>query len=320
MSTFGAKAGGAHNADAFELETGATPVLRDWALLQYVEVTSTNLIAAKLPAWHAVRADTQTAGRGRFQRSWVSDAGGLWLSAVVPVETNSPAWRILPLATGVAVCDALRECGVKELRLRWPNDVLVGDRKLAGLLIDQFQAGLAVVGIGINVNNHPEAREAALRDHVARLADLVSPTPSVDDLAHRVLTNLRDVWGELPANAWRQGSLVAVEGVHPCRPERTHEFSAMPESSEGQDARRSFPPGWKPGSTAGTDACRHSSLLQRVNALWDLPRRVQLDLDGTVVEGDFGGVDAGGRLRLRLAGDVNQFFEPQDVKLLRDIP
>jgi hypothetical protein len=47
-----------------------------WHLHEFAEVTSTNLIAAKLPAWHAVRADTQTAGRGRFQRHWVSDAGG----------------------------------------------------------------------------------------------------------------------------------------------------------------------------------------------------------------------------------------------------
>ena len=264
-----------------------------WTLHEYAEVTSTNLIAAKLPAWHAVRADTQSAGRGRFQRNWVSDAGGLWLSAVVPVETNSPAWRMLPLATGVAVCEVLRGLGVKELRLRWPNDVLVGDRKLAGLLIDQFQAGLAVVGIGINVTNQPHTRDAALNGHVARLADLVSPLPTLRELAERVLSSLRGVWQEL-------------NGGFDC--------------AETLVERKLLPPGLKPGSTAGRDACRYTSLLPRVNALWDLPRRVQLDLDGTLVEGEFAGVDAGGRLRLRLPGDVNQFFEPQEVKLLRDIP
>ena len=52
--------------------------------------------------------------------------------------------------------------------------VLVGDRKLAGLLIDQFQPGLAVVGIGINVQNHPQSRDASLKGRVTRLADLVS--------------------------------------------------------------------------------------------------------------------------------------------------
>lgn len=240
---------------------GSSPV---WRLREFAEVNSTNLVAAKLPAWHAVRADTQTAGRGRFQRAWVSDSGGLWLSAVVPVETNSAAWRMLPLATGVAVCDTLRATGVKQLRLRWPNDVLVGDCKLAGLLIDQFQPGLAVVGMGINVTNHPEALDGELHGHVARLADLVSAVPSVHDLTVRVLASLKSVWLEV---------------------------------------RNSGP----------------ETLLPRVNALWDLPRRVQLDVNGTMVDGAFGGVDARGRLQLRRGDGSSNFFDPQEVKLLRDI-
>jgi BirA family biotin operon repressor/biotin-[acetyl-CoA-carboxylase] ligase len=236
-----------------------------WQLSEFAEVDSTNLVAAKLPAWHAVRADTQTAGRGRFQRSWVSDAGGLWLSAVVPVETNTPVWRMLPLATGVAVCEALRVTGVKKLRLRWPNDVLVGDGKLAGLLIDQFTPGLAVVGIGINVLNHPEALDGGLRGHVARLADLVSVVPSLPDLSAKVLASLKSTWLE----------------VQDSGPE---------------------------------------TLLPRVNALWNLPRRVQLDVNDKLVNGEFGGVDACGRLQLRLDDGATHFFEPQEVKLLRDIP
>lgn len=244
-------------------ESGVRGLSPDWRLREFAEVDSTNLVAAKLPAWHAVRADTQTAGRGRFQRHWVSDAGGLWLSAVVPVDTNSPEWRMLPLATGVAVCDALRANGVEELRMRWPNDLLIGNRKLAGLLIDQFQPGLAVVGIGINVRNQPEARDGSLDGHVVRLADLVVATPSLRDLAVRVLASLKSVWQE-------------VQNTGP------------------------------------------ASILPRVNALWDLPRRVQLDLDGTLVSGDFTGVDTGGRLRLHAHGNTI-LFEPQNVRLLRDI-
>ena len=254
-----------------------------WQLHEHVEVTSTNLIAGNLPAWHAVRADTQTAGRGRFQRQWVSDVGGLWLSAVVPVETNSPAWRMLPLATGLAVCQTLRTTGVKELRLRWPNDVLVRDGKLAGLLIDQFKPGFAVVGIGINVRNQPQVCDASLRGHVARLADLVSPAPSVRDLAVHVLASLKIVWQQV----------------------------------------LDYGP---------------AIILERVNKLWDLPRRVEIQLDpyratagwksalrdslegGPTTVGDFLGVDARGRLQLRGADGAIDFFEPQDVRLLRDIP
>ena len=245
--------------------TGSDPPFPpDWTLQHFAEVDSTNLVAAALPSWHAVRADTQTAGRGRFQRAWVSDAGGLWLSAVVPVVTNSPTWRLLPLVAGLAICETLRQTGAHPLRLRWPNDVLVGDRKLAGLLIDQFRPGLAVVGIGINVRNRPETQERLLQGQVARLADLVPQAPSLHALAVRVLAALKSNW---------------------------------------LDVQQDGP----------------ETVLARINALWDLPRRVRLDLDGPKVSGDFLGVDASGRLQLTPEGGPTQFFEPQDVKLLRDL-
>jgi BirA family transcriptional regulator, biotin operon repressor / biotin---[acetyl-CoA-carboxylase] ligase len=234
-----------------------------WTLHEYAEVTSTNFVAAGFEAWHAVRADTQSAGRGRFQRRWISDAGGLWLSAVLPCATHSQQWRVLPLAVGVAVCDTLRSLSVSPLRLRWPNDVLVQDRKLAGLLIDQFRPGLAVAGIGINVINHPDACDRALAGQVARLADLVSPVPAVPAIADALLQSLRQVWTEMDSG-----------GVH--------------------------------------------SILPRVNALWQAPRHVQLDLDRAEVSGEFMGVDDSGRLTMRFDDGKKSFFEPHQVRLLRD--
>jgi BirA family biotin operon repressor/biotin-[acetyl-CoA-carboxylase] ligase len=177
--------------------------VEDWVLLEYAAVGSTNLVAANLTAWHAVRADTQTAGRGRFQRSWVSDAGGLWLSAMVPVEFNSPGSRALPLAVGLAVCDVLRSIGVQKLRMRWPNDILVDDRKLAGLLIDQFKPGLAVIGIGVNVRNQPEARDSSLTSRTTRLADLVPNPPTLPDLTALILRGLRRVANEMQSGNFR---------------------------------------------------------------------------------------------------------------------
>lgn len=161
-----------------------------WTYHEYQVAGSTNLLAAGLPAWNAVRADTQTSGRGRFQRAWVSDVGGLWLSAVVPAGAG-PEWRGLPLVAGLAACDALARFGLTGMRLRWPNDVLVGDRKLAGLLLDQFVPGLAVVGIGVNVHNHPDQADAGLQGRVARLADLLPNTPALNELALAVLHELR---------------------------------------------------------------------------------------------------------------------------------
>jgi BirA family biotin operon repressor/biotin-[acetyl-CoA-carboxylase] ligase len=168
-----------------------------WTLHEYQAVDSTNLIAATLPAWTAVRADTQSAGRGRFQRSWISDQGGLWLSAVVPSSPGKLARRALPLAAGLAICNALQELGVQGFRLRWPNDVLVNDQKLAGLLIDQFAPGLAVVGIGINVGNQPDVQDASLKNCSIRLADLLPTPPKLSVLTDLILRRLRTVLLEL---------------------------------------------------------------------------------------------------------------------------
>ena len=116
-----------------QADTVGCCVGEDWHVHEIATTHSTNLVAAKFSAWEAVRADRQTAGRGRFQRGWVSDEGGLWLSAVVPTGPNAAEWRALPLAVGLAVCNALKSIGLSRYRVRWPNDVLVDDRKLAGL-------------------------------------------------------------------------------------------------------------------------------------------------------------------------------------------
>lgn len=155
-------------------------------------MNSTNDAAGSLPAWSAVRADRQTAGRGRHGRAWVSDAGGVWLSAVVPTGSWEEGWAALPLAAGWAVCQALEALGVPRLRLRWPNDVLIGPRKLAGLLAEQTRPGLAVVGVGINGTNRPEEGEAALAGQVTRLADWLEFVPPPREVAAGVLERLRE--------------------------------------------------------------------------------------------------------------------------------
>jgi BirA family biotin operon repressor/biotin-[acetyl-CoA-carboxylase] ligase len=163
-----------------------------WTLWEYDEVGSTNLVAATLDAWNAVSARSQTAGRGRFHRTWVSDEGGLWLSAVVP-SGDRLQQALIPLAAGVALMEALKQYGVSGARLRWPNDVMVGELKLAGLLVDSFHPGRVVVGIGVNVRNEPARQDARLEQIATRLADLLPSPPTVEELAHRVLERIDGV-------------------------------------------------------------------------------------------------------------------------------
>lgn len=165
----------------------------NWTLHEFASVRSTNLEARDLPPWHAVRADTQTGGYGRTGRAWVSDAGGLWLSAVLPTPGPAARWAILPLAVGWVVIQALDCIGVKHLRLRWPNDIMIGPRKLAGLLLERFSPDAAVIGLGLNVANQPASDDPTLAGAVTTLHELIDPACTLDEVTALMLRALRHV-------------------------------------------------------------------------------------------------------------------------------
>jgi BirA family biotin operon repressor/biotin-[acetyl-CoA-carboxylase] ligase len=101
-------------------------------------------------------ADRQTEGRGRGGNSWYSEGGAIYLSAVLRPKVSANDVLILSLAAGLAVSSALEAtCGVAS-DLRWPNDILLGEKKLGGILcelnIDAGKVRHAVIGLGLNVN------------------------------------------------------------------------------------------------------------------------------------------------------------------------
>lgn len=124
---------------------------------------STNALLAEQarrgePSGAVLVAEHQTAGRGRLDRTWEAPArAGLTVSVLLrPGPVPAQRWGWLPLLTGVAVVDALGEVAPGlDAGLKWPNDVLVGERKLAGLLVERVEGPDgpgAVVGIGLNVS------------------------------------------------------------------------------------------------------------------------------------------------------------------------
>lgn len=123
------------------------------------ETPSTNALAAGLAREGAADgtclvAEHQSAGRGRLDRSWETPRGtSLALSLVVRPDLPPASWPWLPLLAGGAVAGALTGEGF-EAGVKWPNDVLLGDRKVAGILVERVETSggaAAVVGIGINV-------------------------------------------------------------------------------------------------------------------------------------------------------------------------
>jgi BirA family biotin operon repressor/biotin-[acetyl-CoA-carboxylase] ligase len=136
-------------------------------ILRFDSLPSTNLEAARQAADGAAEglcivASEQTAGRGRLQRQWVSPKkGGLYFSILLRPQFEQITWPLLTLMAAVAVQDALQEACALDTDIKWPNDILVGDKKLCGILAETVEtpAGRAVVlGIGINLsrNSLPE--------------------------------------------------------------------------------------------------------------------------------------------------------------------
>ncbi|PPC85960.1 MAG: biotin--[acetyl-CoA-carboxylase] ligase [Methylotenera sp.] len=141
---------------------------REWFnlfILDEIASTNTYLMQQKNVA-HAtcVAAHIQTSGRGRRGRTWVSQLGAsLTFSLVWRFQCGAAALSGLSLAVGVALMRALQNLGVNQAQLKWPNDVLVEGKKLAGILIE-LQGDLdgpstAVIGVGINLNLPKEVIE-----------------------------------------------------------------------------------------------------------------------------------------------------------------
>jgi BirA family biotin operon repressor/biotin-[acetyl-CoA-carboxylase] ligase len=118
--------------------------------------TSTMVEAAALamrgaPHGTAVVAEQQTAGIGRHGHSWHSEPGaGLYLSIVLRNTAAAPA---LTMALGLAVQRAINDTAPVSTDLRWPNDVMLNERKLAGIMVQACDPGVLIAGIGINVNH-----------------------------------------------------------------------------------------------------------------------------------------------------------------------
>ena len=165
-------------------------VVGKWRVSSFDEVGSTSDVAQSYPAWSAITACRQIKGRGRTGRAWVSDEGGLWLSAVIPTPGELSQWQILPLGVGWVLLAVVRRLGVLDARLRWPNDIMVGRRKLAGLLVERFHKDRVVLGIGMNVRNSPGKIDPSLGNIPTTLVDQVAAVPEIDELIRLLLSEI----------------------------------------------------------------------------------------------------------------------------------
>jgi BirA family transcriptional regulator, biotin operon repressor / biotin---[acetyl-CoA-carboxylase] ligase len=203
-----------------------------WEVLRFAEIDSTNTYLreqarAGAPAGMVAVADHQTAGRGRLDRTWEAPAdASLLMSVLLRPALDPPDLHLCTAAVALAAADACHEVAGVEPEVKWPNDLVVGEGKLAGVLaeadISQQTVRSVVVGIGVNVAwpGPPGVGGTCLNDH------LTGQAPPIDhsELLGAVLSALsprclllespdgrRDVAAELRRRCATLGRQVRVE-------------------------------------------------------------------------------------------------------------
>ena len=165
------------------------PILRYGRVSSTQDVLLSLLEAGQVSLGTVVMAEEQEAGRGRHGRRWRSPRGGLYVSILL---RSNP---LLSLLAGLVVARALRDEGI-DARLKWPNDVVVGEKKIAGILVEAA-GGWARVGIGVNVTEAPlstaTSASAEAGREISREALLEGILRHLDQGAERVVPAYREL-------------------------------------------------------------------------------------------------------------------------------
>jgi BirA family biotin operon repressor/biotin-[acetyl-CoA-carboxylase] ligase len=199
-------------------------------VLPTCESTNAVLLAGFVGTPVLLAAEEQTAGRGRRGRRWESAPGrDLTFSLARPIRRPIRELAALSLVAGVAATRALRTLGVTHAAIKWPNDLMVEEAKLGGILVEtrvQGATSLAVIGIGINYRTDA-LRSQRLRRRVASLEELLMPLPSrnlvieriglallesLDAFEQRGFESAREQWLALHAHAGRRVRVRLADG------------------------------------------------------------------------------------------------------------
>lgn len=155
-------------------------------------------------------AGTQTSGKGRLGRKWISPKGGIWLSVILHPELNVSLMTLIPLAAAVALANAIQKTLSIKTELKWPNDVTLKGKKVAGIIIDasveSSQIESLILGVGINykINSAEVERRIKSKDNFYGVATLTANNntkPST--LIQAFLEELEESLNLLNANSQR---------------------------------------------------------------------------------------------------------------------
>lgn len=155
----------------------------------FKEVMSTNTVAKFLADNNAqngtvIISEKQSGAKGRHGKGWESPLGGIWLSIIVNPEVDHSKIPMITIATGLAVKKALERVGIKNAEIKWPNDVMINDKKVSGILteaITKFNTiESVIIGVGIDANFNIESLPEELQEGTTTLSN---------ELGHKVNEN-----------------------------------------------------------------------------------------------------------------------------------
>jgi len=201
----------------------ASDVLFPWAfgeraprIHHYAELDSTmnparSLARDNCPAFSVAIAERQTRGRGRLDRRWLSDVGGLYLTVVLRPTISPLLSARINLHTCLVLLETLREHLGISAAVKWPNDILVRNRKLAGMLAEMETSENMVkfinIGLGINVNNDPTGREPQAISLKQILGRSVPRRPLLEDFLDRLESGFGQAGSDAVIERWKACSV-----------------------------------------------------------------------------------------------------------------
>lgn len=169
-------------------------------IIHYRSIDSTNAEAKRLfedgdRNGVVLVADTQSGGRGRLSRTWSSPRGGLWFSVILnPEGLFAEKLPILSLLAGVSVAEALKQLFNVDVNLKWPNDIVVGNKKLGGILLESIYTGKKfsgiIMGIGLNTDLTVTDLPPLLKDAVVTLKDSLEDREISNELILAEILNI----------------------------------------------------------------------------------------------------------------------------------
>ncbi|MCC7557141.1 MAG: biotin--[acetyl-CoA-carboxylase] ligase [Methanobacteriaceae archaeon] len=171
----------------------------------YQEVDSTNELAKELAENGAedgtlIIAQTQRRGKGRHGKKWISPSGGIWMTIILRPTISPEKAPLLTLVTGVAVAETIKEQTGLDVKIKWPNDILIDEKKVCGILTEAHARyntlDYVIIGIGIDANVDIELFPQELRNGATSIKQELEREISYVELVQRFLEKFEDFYFE----------------------------------------------------------------------------------------------------------------------------